>query len=100
LPDQPEFREVMLEGRRTELNVGRLRAEVLGEAERLSAAHPRMGALVIECTDLVPFASEIQAAIGRPVFDIVTLTEMVHASLTRHPYGTAGAGPLPGPGPG
>lgn len=86
LSGRPEFREVMLEGRRTELDVGRLRDEVLAEAEGLAADHPRMGALIIECTDLVPFAHAVQARIGLPVFDIVTLTRMVHASLVREPF--------------
>lgn len=87
MADQPEFREVMLEGRRDALDVTRLRQEVLGQVDRLARAHPDLGALVIECTDLVPFAHAIQARLGLPVFDIVTLTTMLHASLTRQPYG-------------
>ena len=78
---QPEFREVILEGRRTSLDVARLRGEVLAEAGRL--AGPDLGAVVIECTDLVPFAPDIQELLQVPVFDIVTLTRMVHESLTR-----------------
>lgn len=83
---QPEFREVMLEGRRTELDTGRLRREVLSEVDQLARDNPGMGALIIECTDLVPFAHAIQALAGVPVFDIVTLTQMVHLSLTRQPF--------------
>lgn len=83
---QPEFREVMLEGRRTELDTGRLRREVLSEVDQLARGNPGMGALIIECTDLVPFARAIQARAGVPVFDIVTLTQMVHRSLTRQPF--------------
>ncbi len=84
--DEPEFREVMLEGRRNELNVGRLEAEVLGQACRLAKANPDLGALIIECTDLVPFARAIQERIQVPVFDIVTLTQMVHDCLVRRSY--------------
>ncbi|GAA4200849.1 aspartate/glutamate racemase family protein [Streptosporangium oxazolinicum] len=91
LEDQPEFREVMLEGRRAELDADRLGREVLGQAERLAKENPDMGALVIECTDVVPYAHEIQARLGLPVFDIVTLTQMVHRSLTRRPFGTSGS---------
>ncbi|MEU3167448.1 aspartate/glutamate racemase family protein [Streptosporangium sp. NPDC006930] len=90
LEDQPEFREVMLEGRRAELDVDRLGREVLGQTERLAKENPDMGALVIECTDVVPYAHEIQAQLGMPVFDIVTLTQMVHRSLTRSPFGPPG----------
>lgn len=81
-----EFREVMLEGRRVELDIERLQADVLGQVEELARANPDLGALVIECTDLVPFAHAIQQRLELPVFDIVTLTNMVHATLTRRPY--------------
>ncbi len=84
---RPEFREVILEGRRTALDAGRLRGEVLAEAARLASDHQELGAIVIECTDLVPFACAIQGATGVPVFDIVTLTSMVHQGLVRRPFG-------------
>lgn len=90
MDDQPEFREVMMEAKRNELDVDRLEREVLSQVDELAVANPSMGALVIECTDLVPFAHAIQARLGLPVFDIVTLTEMVHQSLTRRPYGRGG----------
>jgi Asp/Glu/hydantoin racemase len=85
MEDQQEFREVLLEGRRAELDVEQMRAEVLTVAGRL-AGDQALGAVVLECTDLVPFASDIQRLLAVPVFDIVTLTNMVHATLNRHPY--------------
>jgi hypothetical protein len=90
LDSQPEFREVILEARRAELNVGRLADEVLGVVGQLVRDNPDVGALVLECTDLVPFAHEIQARSDMPVFDIVTLTEMVHQALIRQPFGRPG----------
>jgi aspartate/glutamate racemase len=86
LEDQPEFREVILEGRRPDLDVGRFEQEVLGQALWLASENPDIGAIVLECTDLVPFAHHVQARTGLPVFDIVTLMEMMHHSLTRRPY--------------
>ncbi len=88
MQDCPEFREVMMEGKRDKLDTDRLAAEVLEQAATLAG----VGAVVIECTDLVPFAYAIQERLGVPVFDIVTLTEMVHASLSRTPYGFQAAG--------
>ncbi len=78
---QPEFSEVILGGLRIELDVERLRGEVLAVAEQLVSPH--LGALIIECTDLVPFARDLQERLRVPVFDIVTLTRMVHQSLIR-----------------
>lgn len=86
MEDQPEFREVILGGHARELDPDRLRAEVLGRAGALVRAEPALGALLLECTDLVPFAAALQERTGLPVFDIVTLTGMVHATLTRRPY--------------
>jgi len=86
MAEQPEFREVILEGKRDDLDPRRLRSEVLGVAEALLHGSPDVAALVLECTDLVPFAQDIQARTGVPVFDIVTLTGLVHASLNRRPF--------------
>ncbi len=86
MEDQPEFREVMLEARRDELDVPRLRQEVLAQVRGLVRDNPGTGAILLECTDLVPFAHAIQHLTGLPVFDIVTLTELVHQALTRRPY--------------
>ncbi|MFI9402409.1 aspartate/glutamate racemase family protein [Nocardia sp. NPDC052316] len=83
---QPEFREVILEGRRTTLDAERLGNEVLTEISQLASANPTMGALIIECTDLAPYSHAIQDRLNIPVFDIVTLTEMVHRSLTHRPF--------------
>ena len=86
MQDQREFREVMLQGQRAELDVDQLEREVLSVVDGLANDHPDLGALVIECTDLVPFAQPIQQRLGLPVFDIVTLTNMVQATLRRHRY--------------
>ncbi|MFT6836234.1 MAG: hypothetical protein ACJA0H_002281 [Francisellaceae bacterium] len=40
-----------------------------------------IGAFILECTDLPPFADAIRKVTGRPVFDFVTLTNFVHQSL-------------------
>jgi hypothetical protein len=83
---QPEFREVILEGRRDGLDPARLEREVVTQAAALAREHPSLGALVLECTDLVPFARAIQERLRRPVFDIVTLTNLVHAGLRRRRF--------------
>jgi len=86
MDDRKEFCEVVIEGRRQELDTARLGQEVLAVVGGLAKDHPEMGALVIECTDLPPFAHLIQEKIHVPVFDIVTLTNMVYESLVRIEY--------------
>jgi Asp/Glu/hydantoin racemase len=97
MEDQPEFREVILETRRPDLDIGRFEQELLDQASRLVREYPDIDAILLECTDLVPFAYGVQACTGLPVFDIVTLIEMMHASLTRHPYGDRAAPLDPAP---
>lgn len=58
-----------------------LRDEVLATAQRFHQRHPELGALVLECTNLSPFAADIQALLGLPVFDTVSLLNWFHSSL-------------------
>jgi hypothetical protein len=44
---------------------------------------PSIGAFVLECTNLPPYAAAIQRATGRPVFDIVTLVTMLAGTAGR-----------------
>jgi len=86
MDNQKEFCEVVIEGRRNELDVTRLGNEVLAVVDDMARENPAMGALVIECTDLPPFAHLIQEKLRVPVFDIVTLTRMVYEALVRSPF--------------
>lgn len=42
-----------------------------------------IGAFILECTDLPPFADAIRRATGRPVFDFVTLTNFIYQAIKR-----------------
>jgi Asp/Glu/Hydantoin racemase len=75
-----EFHRAILEDRPT-LDVDRSRAEHMRVAGRLVADHPTVGALVLECTNMPPYRSDIQRATGVPVFDIVHLVTLVHQAL-------------------
>lgn len=58
-----------------------LRDEVLATAQRFHRRHPELGALVLECTNLSPFAADIEAQLGLPVFDTVSLINWFHSGL-------------------
>ncbi|WP_337095867.1 hypothetical protein [Limosilactobacillus fermentum] len=40
----------------------------------------------MECSDLPPYAAAIQAGVGLPVFDFITLINWLHQSLCQRPY--------------
>jgi Asp/Glu/hydantoin racemase len=82
LETEKEFTRVLLDDL-LELDVEAARREHLAVAERLLAAHPEIGAIVLECTNMPPYRADIQAATGLPVFDITSLVRMVHEAV-RH----------------
>lgn len=56
-------------------------ADVRDAARRLIAAHPDVGAIVLECTNMVPYAYAIRRETGRPVFSIYTYLVWFQAAL-------------------
>ena len=52
-------------------------------AKKLKRGHPEVGAIVLECTNLPPYAKAIQEATNMPVFDIVSLTNVVHSAVVK-----------------
>lgn len=55
--------------------------EVVGVALKAKRRHPEIGAFVLECTDLPPFAQTIREGTECPVFDIVTMTNYVYQAI-------------------
>ncbi len=85
---EKEFTRVLL-GDELVLDVDLAREEHVRVARRLVAEHPDVGALVLECTNMPPYAADIQRETGRPVFDVVSLVTLVHGALA------AAIGPRP-----
>ena len=81
LETEKEFTRVML-GDQLELDVDVAREEHVRVARQLMADHPDIGAIVLECTNMPPYVADIQRVTGVPVFDIVSLVQMVHGALT------------------
>jgi Asp/Glu/hydantoin racemase len=80
LEGEKEFTRVLL-GDEEELDVDLAREEHVRVARRLMADHPDVGAIVLECTNMPPYAADVQRATGVPVFDIISLVSLVHGAL-------------------
>ena len=52
-------------------------AETVDAAVRLSAMEPRLGAVILECTNLGPYVPALRRALGVPVLSIVDAVEAV-----------------------
>jgi len=80
----PEFDRLLAnEG---SLNSARLEAQLTERVTAFAAANPDVGALLLQCSDLPPYAARLQASIGLPVFDMTTWINWLNMSLTRRPY--------------
>jgi len=71
---------------RTELDNDRLTRDLAESARALVARRPEIGAVLLECSDLPPYASEIQRATGLPVFDFISLIHWVYHGVVQKRY--------------
>ncbi len=78
MESQPHFTESILEQGGT-LDSDRIEAETVAAAKRMQAAHPGMGAIVLECSLLPPYAQAVQEATGLPVFDYISMIDYFQA---------------------
>ncbi len=77
---EKEFTRVMLDNE-LELDVDAAREEHRTIARRLVTEHPDVGAIVLECTNMPPYADDIRRETGLAVFDITSLVRMAHDAI-------------------
>ena len=75
-----EFSRAIL-GNGLELDVDLARADLVEAGERLLADHPDIGALVLECTNMVPYSADLAEALGIPVYDFYSFVTWFQAGL-------------------
>lgn len=79
--DGREFFRVLILAEKQDMDVDLARQDILDAGRRLVAAHPDIGAIVLECTNMPPYAADVQADLGLPVFDIYSLITWWHAGI-------------------
>jgi hypothetical protein len=80
-----EFTQAILENR-LQLNVDAARDDNVEAARTLVSARPEIGALVLECTNMMPFAADIRAAVGMPVFTMDSFVSWFQSGLDPKSY--------------
>ncbi|WP_080806847.1 aspartate/glutamate racemase family protein [Desulfamplus magnetovallimortis] len=85
MENQTEFREAVLKEKGT-LDSDRIQDEVVEVARKLVSNYPDTGSILLECSDLPPYAHAVQAATSLPVFDFFTMINYVHTTLVRKPF--------------
>lgn len=76
-----EFFRVLIRAEAEDLDVALAEQDVLDAGRALVTRHPEVGAIVLECTNMAPYAAAMQAALGRPVYDIYSLVTWFHSGL-------------------
>jgi aspartate/glutamate racemase len=82
---EEEFWRVILEDE-MKLDVARAKNEMVRVAKRMVSEHPEVGAIVLECTNMPPYAAAIQKEINLPIFDIYTLVIMVYHAVVKKDF--------------
>lgn len=88
LENGPHFHRAVLT-ERGGLNFDGVKAEVVAKAKELVAPDEegrRVGAIIMECTNLPPFAAAVQDICGLPVYDVTTMISFMHSALLRRPF--------------
>lgn len=84
LRHEPEF-SAILEGRGSFDN-DKVCQEVVGKALELTHESEDIGAILLECSDMPPYAHAVQAATQLPVFDFVTLIRWLESAVCQKGY--------------
>lgn len=69
LPEESHFRSAILQNR-TKLDTGQAEQEHVAAAVTLQKTHPGLGAILLECTNMPPYAMAIARATGLPVYSL------------------------------
>jgi Asp/Glu/hydantoin racemase len=80
-----EFTRVLLDNE-PEMDTEAARADNVEAALALKAANPDLGAIVLECTNMIPYAADISRATGLPTWSIESFVTWFHAGLRPRRY--------------
>ena len=85
MQDEPEFKTAILEEKGT-LDSDLITQETVRMAASMIAEHPDMGAILLECSMLPPYARAVQDAVGLPVYDFISAIDYLSAGTNQRGY--------------
>ncbi len=84
--DGSEFTRVMINDEER-LDVAAAERDILAAGDRLVASHDGIGAVLLECTNMVPYAHALSQRLRLPVFSIYTFVTWFHSGLIPREFG-------------
>ena len=76
-----------------QMDIALAEADILDAGRELIATHPDVGAVLLECTNMCPYAAALARAIRKPVFDIVSFVSWFHSGLRPRDFGHPASAP-------
>jgi len=85
--DGEEFFRVLILGEKQDMDIGLAARDILRAGTDLMRRHPDIGAVVLECTNMPPYAHALREALGVPVYDVYSLITWLHAGIRPRDFG-------------
>lgn len=76
-----EFFRVLITSAKQDMDVELAKQDILDAGRELVRNHPDIGAIVLECTNMPPYAAALADEVGLPVFDIYSMINWFHLGL-------------------
>ncbi|MFC3123700.1 aspartate/glutamate racemase family protein [Pseudoroseomonas globiformis] len=76
-----EFFRVLIKAEKDDMDVDLAEEDIIAAGRALVTKNPDVGAIVLECTNMPPYAAALQRAVGLPVYDIYSMISYFHAGI-------------------
>lgn len=76
-----EFFRVLIKAEKDDMDITLAERDIVEAGKQLVARHPDVGAIVLECTNMPPYAAALRAEVSLPVYDIYSMITWFHAGL-------------------
>jgi Asp/Glu/hydantoin racemase len=82
-----EFFRVLIQAEKDDMDVALAEQDILQAGKQLMAQNPDVGAIVLECANMPPYAAALQAEVGLPIYDIYSMITWFYAGLRPRVFG-------------
>ncbi len=82
-----EFFRVLIKAEKQDMDVRLAAEDILDAGRALLAMAPDVGAILLECTNMPPYAWALRESLGLPVYDIYSLVTWLHAGIRPREFG-------------
>jgi hypothetical protein len=87
-----EFSRAII-GNEPSLDVAAAEQDILDAGDALVGRYPEVGAVLLECTNMAPYARALRERLRLPVFDIYSFMTWFHAGLSPRDFGHPASAP-------